>query len=254
MNIFQDSIIRLGRSGLFLFNGLGAGLLPPYKLEHLFKQILFIGSRSMLVIMAAGLCVGMVIALLFYDTLVRFGSVSMLGSAVGLSLVWELGPVLTALMIIGRCGSAICAEISIMRSDNQIDALECMAIDPFRYLIAPRLYAGILCFPILTAIFITTGIFGGYIVGVVLHDVSPGSFFLGMYQTVTWNDLFMCTVKSFSFGLLIIWIATAKGFYMHLNRAGAFGPEGVSRVTTDAVVLSSISILYADYVISALIH
>ncbi len=254
MNIIQDTLVRLGRSGLFLFNGLSTGLLPPYKFEHLFKQILFIGSRSMLVIMAAGLCVGMVVALLFYDTLVRFGSVSMLGSAVGLSLVWELGPVLTALMIIGRCGSAVCAELSIMRSDNQIDALECMAIDPFRYLVAPRLYAGILCFPILTAIFITVGIFGGYIVGVVLHGVSPGSFFLGMYQTVTWNDLFMCTIKSFSFGLLIIWIATAKGFYMHLNRAGAFGPEGVSRVTTDAVVVSSISILYADYVISALIH
>ena len=113
-------------------------LLPPYALKPLVKQIAFIGARSLLVIVVAGLFVGMVIALQFYDTLLRFGSVSLLGSAVGLSLIRELGPVLTALMVIGRSGSAMCAEIGIMRVDNQIDALECMAIDPYRYLFSSQ--------------------------------------------------------------------------------------------------------------------
>ena len=110
---------------------------PPYRVGPIIKQIHFIGARSWLVVVVSGTFVGMVVALQFYDTLVRFGSVSLLGAAVGLSLIRELGPLLTGLMIIGRAGSAICAEVGIMRSEDQIDALECMSIDPYRYLIAP---------------------------------------------------------------------------------------------------------------------
>src|SRR4030066_1012008 len=139
-----DSIERIGIAGIFLLTSLARMVTPPFKPVPVIKQIHFIGARSMLVIIVSGVFVGMVIALQFYDTLVRFGSVSLLGSAVGLSLIRELGPVLTALMVIGRAGSAICAEISIMRTENQIDALECMAIDPIRYLIVPRLMAGII--------------------------------------------------------------------------------------------------------------
>ena len=124
-------LYRLGTSGIFLFTTLLRAILPPYKLYPLIKQIHFIGARSLLVILVSGAFVGMVVALQFHDTLVRFGSVSLLGSAVGLSLIRELGPVLTALMVIGRAGSAICAEISIMRNEQQIDALQCMAIDPY---------------------------------------------------------------------------------------------------------------------------
>jgi len=253
LSTLKSRLIRFGISGVFLYETCRTIILPPYSAKPLIKQIAFIGARSMLVIIVAGLFVGMVIALQFYDTLVRFGSVSLLGSAVGLSLIRELGPVITALMIIGRAGSAICAEIGIMRVDNQIDALECMAIDPYRYLFSPRILAGIICVPLLTAIFILVGIFGGYFVGVILFGVSPGSYFQGMSDTVLIRDLFMGLSKSIVFGLLIVWIACDKGFNMHLDKHGAYGSEGVSRITTEAVVISSIAILFSDYLLSALI-
>lgn len=252
VNAFLNMTRRLGLAGIFLFETCLTFLSPPYSIHRLFKQIAFIGSRSMLVIVVAGLFVGMVIALQFYDTLVRFGSVSLLGSAVGLSLIRELGPVLTALMIIGRAGSAMCAEIGIMRVDNQIDALECMAIDPYRYLFAPRILAGVISVPLLTAIFVLVGIFGGYFVGVILFGVSPGAYFQSMADTVLIRDLFMGFSKSIVFGLLIVWIACDMGFHLH-KRRGVYGSEGVSRITTEAVVLSSMSILFSDYLLSALI-
>ena len=248
-----DRVERIGRAGVFLVNGLWCALRPPFLPFTVIKQLYFIGSRSLFVVTAAGLFVGMVVALQFYDTLVRFGSIAMLGAAVGLSLIRELGPVLTALVIIGRAGSAICAEIGIMRNEQQIDALECMAIDPFQYLIAPRLLAALISVPLLTAIFISVGVFGGYFVGVVLFGVSPGSYLGGMYDAVAWRDITMGAVKSVVFGTLMIWIATVKGFYLHLDPAGAQGSEGVSKVTTDAVVLSSIAVLFADYILSAII-
>ena len=252
-SILNNLLIRLGVAGIFLYETIQSLFIPPYSLNLLLKQILFVGARSILVIIIAGLFVGMVIALQFYDTLVRFGSVSLLGSAVGLSLIRELGPVLTALMVIGRTGSAMCAEIGIMRVDNQIDALECMAIDPYRYLISPRILAGVFCVPILTAIFIVVGIFGGYFVGVILFDVSAGSYFQNMNDTVLNRDLLMGFIKSIIFGLLIVWISCEKGFNLHLDKNGAYGSEGVSRITTEAVVIASIAILFSDYLLSALI-
>ena len=242
---------QAGLLGIFLGSTLARVVTPPYRLRPIVKQVLFIGARSWLVIVVSGTFVGMVIALQFYDTLVRFGSVSLLGSAVGLSLIRELGPVLTGLMIIGRAGSAICAEVGIMRSEDQIDALECMSIDPYRYLIAPKLVAAIVSVPLLTAIFDCVGIMGGYLVGVVMFGVSAGTYFQGMAETVLWNDVAMGIVKSLAFGLVIVWITAAKGYYLHRERNGAFGAEGVSRVTTNAVVLSSIAILFTDYLVSS---
>lgn len=244
---------RLGRAGLFLALGFWQVVAPPWQIHPIVKQIHFIGARSLLVIVVAGTFVGMVVALQFYDTLVRFGSISLLGAAVGLSLMRELGPVLTALVVIGRAGSAICAEISIMRNENQIDALECMAIDPYKHLIAPRLLAALISVPLLTAIFIAVGIAGGYFVGVILFDVSPGAYLGGMYDSVVIDDLVMGASKAVVFGVLMIWIAMVKGFYLHLEPHGAYGSEGVSRATTDAVVLSSIAVLFADYIVSAII-
>jgi len=249
----DDFLNRIGTSGLFLFTSLYKILFPPYSFYPIIKQVYFIGARSFLLIVVSGTFVGMVVALQFHDTLVRFGSVSLLGSAVGLSLIRELGPILTALLVIGRAGSAVCAEISIMRNEQQIDALECMAIDPYRYLIAPRIIAGIISVPLLTAIFIVVGILGGYFVGVILFGVSPGSYFEGMYETVLWRDITMGVTKSFVFGLLIMWIATVKGFYLHMEKYGSYGSEGVSRVTTDAVVISSITVLCFDFLVSAII-
>ena len=242
---------QAGLLGIFLANTLLRVVTPPYRLLPIVKQVLFIGARSWLVIVVSGTFVGMVVALQFYDTLVRFGSVSLLGSAVGLSLIRELGPVLTGLMIIGRAGSAICAEVGIMRAEDQIDALECMSIDPYRYLIAPKLVAAVISVPLLTAIFDCVGIMGGYLVGVVMFGVSAGAYFQGMAETVLWNDVAMGLVKSLAFGLVIVWITAAKGFFLHRERHGAFGAEGVSRITTDAVVLSSIAILFTDYLVSS---
>jgi len=147
----------------------------------------------------------------------------------------------------------MCAEIGIMRIENQIDALECMAIDPYRFLISPRILAGVLCVPILTAIFIVVGIFGGYFVGVILFDLSAGSYFQNMNDTVLSRDLLMGFIKSIVFGLLIVWISCEKGFNLHLDKNGAYGSEGVSRITTEAVVIASIAILFSDYLLSALI-
>ncbi len=256
-----NSISNLGDSTLKKINGTGrftlflslcfSKLLKwPFPLKDTIKQTLFIGARTLPVILVAGLFTGMVVALQFYDTLIRFGSVDLLGSAVALSLIRELGPVMTGLMVIARVGSATCAEIAIMRNEEQFDALDCMAIDNHHFVMLPRLIAALISVPLLTAIFDVVGISGGYIVGVVIQGVSEAAFQQGMAETIVWNDVLMGFTKSFLFGLVIIWIAMAKGFYLHLD-PNAHGAEGVSKVTTEAVVTSAILMLLVDYIISA---
>ena len=242
-----------GRAGMFLGTTLANILRPPYPPYPVIRQIYFIGARSLIVILVTGLFTGMVLGLQGYHNLKKFGSEELLGSAVALSLIQELGPVLTALMVIGRAGSAICAEIGIMRNSEQIDALECMAIDPYKYLIAPKFLAALVSLPALTFIFNILGIVGGYLAGVVFLDVASGAYFQGMYDSVQWEDIRLCLVKSVIFGALIVWIASFKGYFLHLNRTGVFGAEGVSRITTDAVVLASVTILVWDYLIGSLI-
>ena len=242
----------VGRMGIFLIACIGRVIVPPYKPDPVIRQVQFIGSRSIFVILFTGAFTGMVLGLQGYYTLRKFGSEGLLGSAVALSLLRELGPVLTALMVIGRAGSAITAEVGIMRNSEQIDALECMAIDPYKYLIAPKFVAGIICLPLLTFIFDVIGIFGGYAVGVGLLKVNSGIYLQSMYNAVDWVDINMGIVKSLVFGLLVIWICSAKGYFLHLERSGGFGAEGVSRTTTSAVVIASVSILIWDYLISAI--
>jgi phospholipid/cholesterol/gamma-HCH transport system permease protein len=243
---------QLGRMGLFLGLCLLSIFKPPYKIYPILRQIHFIGTRSTFVIVFTGAFTGMVLALQGYYTLRKFGSEGMLGSAVALSLIRELGPVVAALMVVGRAGSAICAEIGIMRNSEQIDALECMAIDPYKYLMVPKFVAALLSMPLLTAIFDVVGILGGWLIGVVLLGINQGAYFQGMYDSVVWADVKMGLVKSFVFGLMLVWISAAKGYFLHLERGGGFGAEGVSRATTDAVVLSSVSVLAWDYLISAI--
>lgn len=250
---FLYFLAQAGRMGLFLFSCLVRVVTPPYKFRPIIKQIHFIGSRSMFVIIFTGAFTGMVLGLQGYYTLRKFGSEGLLGSAVALSLIRELGPVLTALMVIGRAGSAICAEVGIMRNSEQIDALECMAIDPYRYLMVPKFVAGIVSLPLLTFIFDVLGILGGFLVGVLLLGVNEGTYFQSMYASVEWNDIWMGIVKSLVFGLLIIWISASKGYFLHLERSGGFGAEGVSRTTTSAVVLASVTILVWDYLLSAIL-
>ena len=246
------TIEQAGLLGLFLGHCLVKMVIPPIKFSRIIKQIHFIGAKSTVVILLAGTFTGMVVALQFYDTLVRFGSIELLGSAVALSLIRELGPVITALMVTGRVGSAICAEIGIMRISEQIDALECMGIDPYRFLMTAKLWAGLISIPLLTGMFDVAGILGGYLVGVILLEVGQGTYMQGLYSGIAWNDIAMGLVKSFVFAWIIIWICAAKGYFLHKERTGAFGAEGVSRVTTNAVVFSSVSILFADYLVGAI--
>jgi len=243
---------QAGRMGIFLVACLWSVVRPPYKLYPVLRQIHFIGARSIFVILFTGAFTGMVLGLQGYYTLRKFGSEGLLGSAVALSLIRELGPVVAALMVIGRAGSAICAEIGIMRNSEQIDALECMAVDPYRFLMVPKFVAGVVSMPLLTFVFDVIGILGGYLIGVALLGVNEGTYFQAMYASVEWKDIEMGIVKSLVFGLLIVWIAAAKGYFLHLERSGGFGAEGVSKTTTDAVVLSSVAVLVWDYLISAI--
>jgi len=241
-----------GRMGLFLAYLIRGIFRPPGKFLSVVKQIHFIGTKSFFVVGFTGAFTGMVLGLQGYYTLAKFGSAGMLGSAVSLSLIRELGPVLSALMVTGRAGSAMCAEIGIMRIDDQIDALECMAIDPYAYLITPKLLACVVCLPLLTAFCDVVGIYGGYVIGVDLLGVSPGLYLEGVENSVVWKDVYLGIAKSLCFAVLMIWICTYKGFYAGVDE-GNSGPEEVSRATTNAVVLSSVAILAGDYVVTSIL-
>jgi phospholipid/cholesterol/gamma-HCH transport system permease protein len=250
---FLYLLTDLGRMGIFLLSTLAGLFKHPFRFRELLKQLRFIGAGSVAVIFFTALSSGMVLGLQGYYSLHKFGAEGMLGSAVSLTLIMELGPILTALMVAGRAGSAMCAEIGIMRISEQIDALECMAVDPFRYLISPKLIATIISVPLLTAMFDVVGIFGGYVAGVKLMGVSSGSFFNGMMKSVTNHDIRLGLIKSFVFALLVIWISTGRGYFVQQIRGAGFGAESVSKVTTQAVVISSISVLIFDYLLTAVL-
>lgn len=236
------SIIReMGRMGIFLMNSLYTVFKPPFKIRLLLRQIRFWGNKSLLVILLTGAFTGMVLALQLFYILNKFGSVALLGPGIALSLVRELGPVLCALMITGRAGSALTAEIGMMRISEQIDALAAMALNPVRYLIVPNIVAAIIVFPMLTSIFNVIGIYGGYLVGVKLLGISSGTYFSLMKDYVDMEDIMLGFYKSISFGIIVSWICCYKGFFT------GYGAEGVSKATTEAVVMSSILILIWNY-------
>jgi len=234
-------VLALGRFGTFLLLAVATIVSPPFKVRAFVDRIDYIGFRSLLIILLTGGFTGMVLGLQVYLTLVRFGSEAFLGPAVALSLIRELGPVLAALMVTGRAGSALTAEIGIMRITEQIDALTVMALNPVRYIVAPSLLAGLVTFPAMTAIFDTVGIFGGYLVGVELLGLSEGTYFGEMQTFVDMSDIMTGFWKSVSFGVIVTWVCTYKGFNV------GHGAEGVAKATTDAVVLSSVLILVWDY-------
>jgi phospholipid/cholesterol/gamma-HCH transport system permease protein len=252
-NFGRYLLVDLGRMGIYLFSALLGVFRHPFRFRELVKQVNFIGTGSVAVIFFTALSSVMVLGLQGYYSLHKFGAEGMLGSAVSLTLIMELGPVLTALMVAGRAGSAMCAEIGIMRISEQIDALECMAIDPFRFLVSPKFLATLISVPLLTAVFDVVGIFGGYLAGVKLMGVNSGAFFSGMERSVTNHDINLGVVKSFVFALLVVWICTGRGYFVQSIRGAGFGAESVSRVTTQAVVLSSISVLIFDYLLTAIL-
>jgi phospholipid/cholesterol/gamma-HCH transport system permease protein len=244
-------LARMGVMGIFLLKTFFYVFPPPLKFGRLLKQVRFIGAQSIFVILLTGGFTGMVLGFQGYYSLSRFGSDAFLGPMVGLALIKELGPVFTAFVVTGRAGSAITAEIGIMRISEQIDALELMGLNPYRYLMVPNLLAAMICLPLLTAIFDVVGIFGGYLIGGKLLGLGGGTYFGEMANYVEMNDIMEGVYKSISFGILIIWVCCYKGFYTSIFTG--FGAEGVSKATTQAVVLSFVLILVWDYFMTSLL-
>jgi len=248
-SVWLKPVAQLGAMGLFLAQVLRVAPTRAARAGTLAGLLVRIGTRSLTLVLVAGLCVGAMLAVQFHDTLTRFGSPSMLGAAVALSLVRELGPVLAALLLLGRAGSSLAAEIASMRGTQQIDALACMGIDPIAYLIVPRLIACIVSLPLLTALFDVAGIIGGMLIGGISFG-SAGALVLDSAASgVGSDDVVMGLVKSLVFGLLIGWICLGRAFLAPAVR----GTDDLSRVSADAVVIASLAILGADYLLSALL-
>src|SRR5580698_2246295 len=242
-----DGIDALGKFILFLASAARFSLVPPYKPRLLIRQMRVIGAESFFLIVLVATFTGMVLGLQGYNELRQFGSEGALGTLVALTLVRELGPVLAALMIAARAGSAMAAELGSMQTTEQIDALTVMAINPVQYLVSPRLLAGIISFPLLTAVFDVIGIWGGFMIGVVLMGASGASYLNGIATYMTAHDIITGTIKSLVFGVVVIWVCCYKGY--NAKRMAT----GVSRATTEAVVLSSVLILASDYFLTAVL-
>jgi len=238
---------EMGRMLIFLVSSFGWLVRPPFRFIQFVKQVHFIGYKSTFVVVLTAGFTGMVLALQGYYTLRKFGSEGLLGSAVALSMIRELGPVLAALMVTARAGSAMTAEIGIMRITEQIDALDTMAINPLQYLIAPKVVGGLIGVPLLVALFDVVGIYGGYLVGVDLLGVNAGSYWTSIESAVEWKDVYGGILKSISFGLIISWVCCYKGFYTRMSA------EGLGTATTEAVVLSSVVILVWDYFLTSIL-
>ncbi|HKJ22663.1 MAG TPA: lipid asymmetry maintenance ABC transporter permease subunit MlaE [Gammaproteobacteria bacterium] len=240
---------RLGRGHLLLLRileGLPA-LMPKFAL--VIQQLYSVGVLSLLIILVSGTFVGMVLGLQGYNTLVDFGAEESLGVIVSLSLVRELGPVVTALLFAGRACSAMAAEIGLMRATEQLAGMEMMAVDPVKRVIAPRFLAGVISMPLLTAIFsvMAIGIAGGYFIGVIVLGVDPGAYWSQIQSGISvWGDIFNGLFKSLVFGVAASWIAVYQGYHAEPTS------EGVSRATTRTVVMASLAVLGLDFILTAL--
>ena len=239
--------VRLGRSSLFLsrtIKSIPFVFLRPW----LFVQQLYsVGVLTIVIIIVAGTFVGMVLGLQGYNILVRFNSESSLGTMVGLTLVRELGPVVSALLFAGRAGSALTAELGLMKTTDQFSAMEMMAVDPFKRVIAPRFLAGFFAMPLLAALFSAVGVYGGHYVGVTLLGVDEGAFWSQMQKSVDFHEDFMNGVwKSVVFGFVATWIALFEGY------DSVPTSEGIGRATTQSVVHASLAVLALNFILTAL--
>lgn len=238
---------RLGRANIFMVYVLGGIPLCVRRFRLVITQLFAVGVLSILIIFVSGLFVGMVLGLQGYNTLVDFGAEESLGVLVALSLVRELGPVVSALLFAGRAGSALTAEIGLMKATEQLSAMEMMAVDPLHRVIAPRLLAGIIAMPLLAAIFSAVGVMGGYFVGVGLLGVDSGAFWSQMQDKVDLHeDIYNGVIKSIVFGFVATWIAVFEGY------DAVPTSEGVGRATTRTVVHTSLAVLGLDFVLTAL--
>ncbi len=210
-------------------------------------QLFFLGNRSLSIIAVSGLFVGFVLALQGYYTLQRYGSAEAVGLLVTLSLVRELGPVVTALLFAGRAGTSLTAEIGLMKAGEQLAAMEMMAVDPVRRVLGPRFWAGVIAMPLLAAVFSAVGVFGGWLVAVPMIGIDPGSFWSQMQGGVdVWADVGNGVIKSVVFGFTVVFIALQQGYGCRPT------PEGVSAATTRTVVMASLAVLGLDFILTAM--
>ncbi len=244
-----NMVMEIGRVALFFSKGFVLIFYLPLQVSKIKQQVYFIGMKSLFVVCLTGAFTGMVLGIQGYYALVKYGSAGALGSAVALSLVREMGPVMTAIMVIARAGSAVTAEIGIMRISEQIDALETMDINPIRFLVSSRIAAALISFPLLTALFDVVGIFGGYLTGSVLLGINPELYFTRVQSSVVMSDVTGGFLKSIVFAVVVITICCYQGYYTHTR--AEYGAKGVSLSTTSAVVLSCVLILITDYVLTS---
>ena len=245
------TISRVGDTGrlfFFIVQGFFHIFTSSLQVNKIVSQVYIIGVKSLLIIILTGIFTGMVLGLQGYYTLVKFGSEGLLGSAVALTLIRELGPVLTGIMVAARAGSAMAAEIGIMRISEQIDALDTMDINPVRFLFSPRLAASIISFPILTAVFNLVGILGSYLTGSMLLGINSGIFFSRVRDGVVMADITGSFIKALVFSMVVAITCCYHGFFTHIYLG--FGAKGVSDATTSAVVQSCVMILITDYLIT----
>jgi len=240
-------VVHLGRIVIFAASVLRAALTPPNRVRAFVSELFNLGVLSLVIICVCGLAVGMVLGLQGYNTLVRFGAEQSLGAVVGLSLIRELGPVLTALLATGRAGSATTAEIGSMVATEQLDGLRMMSINPIHLVVMPKALAMVCVMPLLSALFIVFGLGGGYLVGVVLMGLDSGTYLASLQSAVDYyDDVAGSLLKALVFGVLVGLIATYRGYTCAPTSAG------VSAATTSTVVVASVSVLIFDYFITAL--
>jgi phospholipid/cholesterol/gamma-HCH transport system permease protein len=240
-------IEEMGRVATLLVQSLRWAVYPPLGLRNIFKQMEEVGVNSIPVVLITALSTGMVLALQSYNGFRRFNAESLVGTVVSLSMTRELGPVLTGLIVAGRAGAAMAAALGTMKVTEQIDALTTMAVNPVKYLIVPRVLAGLMMLPILTVFADVVGVGGGYFVAVSLLDVNPVVYMRRTYDYLELDDIFGGLLKAAVFGVIIATISCYKGF----NTQG--GAEGVGKATTGAVVISSMLILITDYYMTAML-
>ena len=221
-------------------------------IPDIIQQVYYIGAKSAQIVMLVGFFTGMVLGLQLYFVLVGFGSVGVLGTAIALTLIREMGPVLAAIMITARAGSSMTAEIGIQRISEQIDALSTMRIDPLGFLISPRIAAAVISFPILTAFFDLIGIIGAWVSGCLILGVNSGSYFYRVVASTQIDDITGGFIKSIVFGILVVTICCFQGYFTHM-RTDSFGAKSVSLSTTSAVVISCVMILISDYIVNSFI-
>ena len=243
----REQLSQLGHAARLFFRLL-AMMGPVLKRFGLVRdQIFFLGNYSLALIAVSGLFVGFVMGLQSYYALQRYGSAEAMGLLVTLSLVRELGPVITALLFAGRAGTALTAEIGLMKAGEQLSAMEMMAVDPVQRILAPRFLGGIVAMPLLASVFSAVGVMGGWFVGVVMIGVDAGSFWSQMQSGVdVWRDVGNGIIKSFVFGITVTFVALYQGFEAQPT------PEGVSRATTRTVVVASLAVLGLDFLLTTL--